>query len=172
MPVQAVPSTPASCEWWKEGCTEEPDSSSLEFADATAALAALSGILAAPVAATGVPPPADLPPGPPVHVVFTRGTSLGDKVLDAVVKSRFTSGRLKNGTLCDELGACHSRAVSASIDQHAPPLGTRVRRKLAEYVLAQLEQDDGEDLYFEGGRKGGEFLDSLGRGKCTAAFAR
>ena len=170
VPVQAVPSTPASCEWWKEGCTEEPDSSSLEFADATAALAALSGILAAPVAATGVPPPADSPPGPPLHVVFTRGTSLGDKVLDAVVKSRFTSGRLKNGTLCDELGACHSRAVSASIDQHVPPLGTRVRRKLAEYVLAQLEQDDGEDLYFEGGRKGGEFLDSLGRGECTAAL--
>ena len=26
VPVQAVPSTPASCEWWKEGCTREPDS--------------------------------------------------------------------------------------------------------------------------------------------------
>ena len=45
-----------------------------------------------------------------------------------------------------------------------------MRCKLAEYMLAQLEQDDGEDLYFEGGRKGGEFLDALGRGVISRRF--
>ena len=33
VPVQAIPSTPAACEWWREG--EETDASPLEFADPT-----------------------------------------------------------------------------------------------------------------------------------------
>ena len=164
VPVQAIPSTPASCEWWREG--KEPDASPLEFADPTSALAALSSILAAPVAAAGVTPPANLPAGQPLQMMFTRGTALSDKVLDAVVKSRFMAGRLRGGGLCEELGGCHSRAVAAGDD----PLPTRMRCKLAEYMLAQLEQDDGEDLYFEGGRKGGEFLDALGRGVISRRF--
>ena len=59
------------------------------------------------------------------------------------------AGRLRGGGLCESFRWCHSRAVAAGDD----PLPTRMRCKLAEYMLAQLEQDDGEDLYFEGGRE-------------------
>ena len=98
VPVQAIPSTPAACEWWRE-VGKETDASPLEFADPTSALAALSSILAAPVAAAGVTPPADLPAGQPLQTMFTRGTALSDKILDAVIKSRFMAGRLRRRAL-------------------------------------------------------------------------
>ena len=49
------------------------------------------------------------------------------------------------------------------------PAPTRMRCKLAEYMLAQLEQDDGETCASRR-RKGGEFLDALGRGVISRRF--
>ena len=102
-----------------------------------------------------------------VQIVLVRG-ALTDKVLDAAVKSRLSPGRLKTASMCRVAGDLHRRAegfaskasseaTESETSTVALSIARRLRRKLAAHVLRQLE-DDGDDLYFEGGRHSRRFF--------------
>ena len=193
--MRQPPLDPAALdEWWidRGASSCEEDTSAVDFSaegGAAGACGVLSAILGVRVVAPGVPPAetsapgssTNHDPGPPIQAVLVRG-AVTDRVLDAVVRSRFSPGRLKGRPACVELAACHARAVAmsnkdAQSDQSrvesdgdgpitaaaAAALTRRVRAKLARITLSQLE-DDGDDLYFEGGRHRGDFLRALGAG--------
>ena len=180
---------------------DDPSSSSsslssvVDAPDPVEACGVLSELLGVPVSAPGVAPSAPAAPGggAAIQIVFVRG-GITDKVLDATVRSRFSSGRLKGKSMCVELAACHSRAASMQQQAAAPAaaaeaaggeggggggeavkqssslrdaLSRRCRAKFAKHMLSQLE-DDGDDLYFEGGRHRGDFLKHLGGGTVSS----
>jgi hypothetical protein len=174
-------------EWWQEATNvggEVDDASAVDAPDPATACAVLSEVLGVAVAAPGVPSA----PGTvgAIQIVLVRG-GITDKVLDATVRSRLSPGRLKGKSMCVELAACHTRAVAmqqaanqeatggeadqsdaATLSLRAAVSG-RCRAKLAKHMLSQLE-DDGDDLYFEGGRHRGDFLRAMGAGGQVSSF--
>jgi len=165
-PVQQPLAAAPGSEWWESPATAAGAAAAgdIPTPDPAAACAALAEILGAPVAAPGVPAPTggSAGVGATIQMVFARG-GVTDKILDAVVRTRFSPGRLRSKAMCVELGECHARAVAMQAREAAAEaaptsvraaLAGRTRTKLARHMLAQLE-DDGDDLYFEGGRHRG-----------------
>ena len=177
--VQSPPFPEADDEWWRADAVDASatdDDEPITCADAASACAALSEMLDAPVAAPGAPSSAG---AAAVQIVLVRG-ALTDKVLDAAVKSRLSPGRLKTASMCRVAGDLHRRAegfaskasseaTESETSTVALSIARRLRRKLAAHVLRQLE-DDGDDLYFEGGRHRGDFLDAVGVGAASRAM--
>lgn len=199
VPVQHPATDSSQDQWWLHrggaaagdvscaAAAEAADTSFVELGgDAAMACAILSKVLGF---AVGVPP---APPGA-IQIMLVRG-GISDGVLDAAVKSRFISGRLKGSNWCVELGGCHGRAMAmyqeadweqeaasqsadaATVAAHSATttrrtLSRRCRTKLATLMMHKLEEDgDGDDLYFEGGLQRGEFLRAAGSGHVSSSL--
>jgi len=110
-----------------------------------------------------------------IPIPFAGGPGLTKKVLDAALASRVSPARLRaagGGDATATLAAVHARAVAKSPDDAigsssigssswSSRLASMVRASCAEKLVASLE-DDGDDLYFEGGRHRSAFFAVLG----------
>ena len=130
---------------------------------------------------------------PPIRVAFAGGSGSGSltlsaKVLDAAVAS--FAGRCAPRRAIAELGACHRRARSAaetraaetkSAASSADPaaekasdpfvsLHSSLAFSVARWVHAKLAEEDGDDLYFDGGQHKGDFVDALARDEASIAL--
>ena len=125
-----------------------------------------------PGTSAGIPIPFASGPGPGPG----GSVSVTKKVLDAALASRVSPARLRaagGGDATATLAAAHARAVaksrsddaigSSSIDSSSwsSRVASMVRASCAEKLVASLE-DDGDDLYFEGGRHRSAFFAVLG----------
>jgi hypothetical protein len=186
-------------EWWRRDGEEGDGDAAVAVPDASTACEVLSRVMRAPVVAPGVESSSSSSSfsGVPIQISFSQregGVRVARKMVDALTRTRFSPSRLSSplggsvskasSSACEVIGACHHGAcVEAAAASDAAvtadtaalptttmlPLLTSLRKSIAKHLLTLLE-DDGDDLYFDGGRSRREFVDACARGFVAPAL--